>query len=318
MEVTANTDSDKFDQRSILLDIPPRLQWENGNGYCGETAIQSFGLYYGAWISQQLVRDINKGEYLLHKLSTNDCRDPLNTLSALGFTYDVWNWKNSPQPQFRDYCCWMKRSIIKGYPVMFVVYLRYFHDEFYDHIMPAFGVRFRDENQYDPDDVLIFCNLYHDKLIERQMNENDFIATRKTCAKHCGEGGCIPFGIDYGISVTGIRDEDHVTLPVRLSVSAWNEPNLHPAYNEQPVEMDGIVTIRNLTVGQEYTVLRYSSYEYVPTNGTVKDYLASNFDTKHDFVANDTIYSYVDCKKIPSTGSVYYRCVSPLHKQIDE
>ena len=32
-------------QRTILLDIPARLQWENGNGYCGETAIQAFGKY---------------------------------------------------------------------------------------------------------------------------------------------------------------------------------------------------------------------------------------------------------------------------------
>ncbi|CAF5056527.1 unnamed protein product, partial [Rotaria magnacalcarata] len=29
-------------QRTVLLDIPARLQWENGHGYCGETAIQSF------------------------------------------------------------------------------------------------------------------------------------------------------------------------------------------------------------------------------------------------------------------------------------
>ncbi len=32
-------------QRTVLLDIPHRLQWENGHGYCGETAIQSFGMY---------------------------------------------------------------------------------------------------------------------------------------------------------------------------------------------------------------------------------------------------------------------------------
>ncbi|CAF1200156.1 unnamed protein product [Rotaria sp. Silwood1] len=27
-------------QQTVLLDIPPRLQWDNGNGYCGETALQ--------------------------------------------------------------------------------------------------------------------------------------------------------------------------------------------------------------------------------------------------------------------------------------
>jgi hypothetical protein len=37
--------SESSAQHTVLLDIPPRLQWENGNGYCGETAIQSFGRY---------------------------------------------------------------------------------------------------------------------------------------------------------------------------------------------------------------------------------------------------------------------------------
>jgi hypothetical protein len=61
--------------------------------------------------------------------------------------------------------------------------------------MPAIGVRFKDESQYNPDDVLIYCNLYHQKQIERKMSENDLAATRKTCRKHCGEGGCIPLNV---------------------------------------------------------------------------------------------------------------------------
>ena len=36
--------SETFTQRTVILDIPPRLQWENGHGFCGETAIQSFGM----------------------------------------------------------------------------------------------------------------------------------------------------------------------------------------------------------------------------------------------------------------------------------
>ncbi|CAF2832358.1 unnamed protein product [Rotaria sp. Silwood2] len=192
---------------------------------------------------------------------------------------------------------------------MFIAYLLYMHDDYYDHIMPAIGVRFRDENKYDPDDILIYFNLFHQRLIERKMSENDLAATRKTCRKHCGEGGCIPLDIDFGIAVTGIIDEDHVTLPVRLYVSAWDEPNLHPAYNQSPIEMNGVVTIRDLIVGKSYVLLRYSSYEYVPTKGTINDFLLSKFDEKHAFVANDTTYSYEDPKKIPSTGSVYYRCV---------
>ncbi len=112
--------------------------------------------------------------------------------------------------------------------------------------------------------------------------------------------------------MTGILDEDHVTLPVRLSISASNEPNTHPSYNENPIEMDGVVTVRKLIVGKSYVLLRYASYEYVPTKGNVDDFLSSKFDKKHEFMANDTIYIYEDPKKIPSTGSVYYRCVPQL------
>ncbi|CAF4361229.1 unnamed protein product [Adineta steineri] len=76
--------------------------------------------------------------------------------------------------------------------------------------------------------------------------------------------------------------------------------------------MDGNVTVRDLIVGKLYVLLRYSSYEYVPTKGTIGDFLLSNFDSKHEFIANDTIYNYTDPKKIPSTGSVSYRCVPQL------
>ena len=112
-------------------------------------------------------------------------------------------------------------------------------------------------------------------------------------------------------------DEDHVTLPVRLSISAWNEPNPHPAYGEAPVEMDGVVTVNHLIVGKEYTLLRYSSYEHVPTKGGINAFLQSNFDEKLEFMANDTTYVYADPKKIPSTGSVYYRCIPKLSVKTD-
>lgn len=152
-------------------------------------------MYHGAWISQKLVRDINHGEYLMKKMSDEDCRDPTQTLSTLHFTYEQWDWENSVRPQYRDYCYWIKRSIIQGHPVMFATYLLYFQGKDYDHIMPAIGVRFKDEDQYDPNDVLIFFNLYHQRSIERKLNETDLIATRKTCRKHGGEGGCIPYDV---------------------------------------------------------------------------------------------------------------------------
>jgi hypothetical protein len=44
---TINTEETEIlTTKTVLLDIPPRLQWHNGNGYCGETALQSIGMSY--------------------------------------------------------------------------------------------------------------------------------------------------------------------------------------------------------------------------------------------------------------------------------
>ncbi len=113
--------------------------------------------------------------------------------------------------------------------------------------------------------------------------------------------------IDYGIAVTGIVDEDQVTLPVRLAVPALKEPN--PAFKHSPKEMIGTVTINNLTIGNFYALLRYSSYKDVPTKGDEDIFLHSNFESKHEFMATETTYVYEDPRTISSAGSVYYRCI---------
>ena len=41
---TIEEETETLTQQTILLDIPPRLQWDNGNGYCGEAALQSIGM----------------------------------------------------------------------------------------------------------------------------------------------------------------------------------------------------------------------------------------------------------------------------------
>ncbi|CAF1199086.1 unnamed protein product [Adineta steineri] len=305
---TTEEETEILTRQTVLLDIPPRLQWNNGNGYCGETALQSIGLYYGAWISQKLIYDINNGEYLLQPISINDHRNPLRTLEILHFTYSEWDWINSPQPHFRNFCRWMKQSIIRKHPVIFGIFLPGMDYEDYDHIVPAVGIRYKNENEYDQEDELIYYVLNHKKEIEKKMSEDEFGSTRETIdIKEDADDGCIPLDIDYSIAITGIVDEDHVTLPVRLSVPQWNEPN--PTYRKNPREMVGTITVNNLTIGKFYALLRYSSYTYVPTQGDEDTFLQSQFEAKHEFMATTTNYVYEDPQTISSTGSVYYRCI---------
>ncbi|CAF4092501.1 unnamed protein product, partial [Adineta steineri] len=188
----------------------------------------------------------------------------------------------------------------------------------YDHIVPAVGIRYQNEDQYDPHDKIIYHDLYEDRRFEKNLNEEEFGATRETIndgvdddeeeeSDDEDDDGCLPLFVDYGIAITGIVDEDSVTLPVHLCVSEWDEPN--PIFREDPIEMLGTVTVNNLTIGCFYALLRYSSYESVPTGGDANAFLQSDFDQKHEFMAVNTDYVYEDPKAIVSTGSVYYRCV---------
>lgn len=204
-------------ERAISLDIPARLQWDNANGYCGEASIQSIGtysshfgiiedvtfplligLFYGAWISQKLVRDLNKGEYLLPSLSANSYqeRDPLGTLKRLHFTYEEWDWENSPQPQFRPFCRWMKRCLLRQHPFMFGIFLEGMDYDDYDHIVPAVGLRYRNDEDYDAEDELIYYDLYDPDKIEVKLNEDAFGATRASIDdKEDADDGCIPLDV---------------------------------------------------------------------------------------------------------------------------
>jgi hypothetical protein len=42
---TMTEETEEPTQQTVLLNIPPRLQWNNGNGYCGEAAVQSMGMF---------------------------------------------------------------------------------------------------------------------------------------------------------------------------------------------------------------------------------------------------------------------------------
>ncbi|CAF1502797.1 unnamed protein product, partial [Didymodactylos carnosus] len=153
-------------------------------------------LYYGAWISQKLIHTINKGEYLLQPLSANDCRDPIRTLILLHFTYEEWDWMKYPQPQFRYFCRWMKRSILRRHPVMFGIFLPDMDYEDYDHIVPAVGIRYKNEDEYDPDDELIYYDLYDEEKIEKTMSEDEWGSRRKSmCTKEEADDGCIPLDV---------------------------------------------------------------------------------------------------------------------------
>jgi hypothetical protein len=73
---------------SVQLDIPPRLQWDNNHGYCGECAIQQIALFYGTYISQYRAREI------IDPTQRQDVWVPENSgpiFAALRLNWEPWN-----------------------------------------------------------------------------------------------------------------------------------------------------------------------------------------------------------------------------------
>jgi hypothetical protein len=283
---------------SIQLPIPPRTQWNNADGYCGETSIQSIALYYGTWVSEDVVRTLAGGELLI------GVNGP-QALTALHLDFTEWN-NAQAQPQFQSFMLWMKTYLLQGSPSFFGAYLTDGNDDpDYDHIMPATGVVTANPAAYDPNDVLTWNDNFGDQITR---GASAIVATRASCAFSSVQGGCIPQNVDYGIAVTGVVDPQHVTLPVRLAVAQSSEPNV--SLGDPPIQMTGNVTVSGLAAGSNYSLLRYDDTTQVPTNATAAQYLSSSSTYRMDFTASGSQWAHTDPNTFTSGGSTTYRCVA--------
>lgn len=289
--------SDAWELTSVQLNIPPREQWPNDGGYCGETSLQSIALHFGAWISQEIVRKAAGGEMLL---GVNDSK----ALDALHFTYTRWD-SESAKPQFESFAVWTKKNLAARAPVIFTVYLTDgTNDPDYDHIMVATGANYRSSDGYDATDRLFFNNNFGSAL---SLEFGAFHGTRKTCTRDSAAGGCIPESVDYGVAITGIVDPQKATRPVDVTVANQSEPNV--SKGDSPVQMTASVKASGLTKGGAYALLRYDGYKKVPVSGSAAEILAEPNAARVDFVATSTEWTYADPTPFSSDEAVYYRCV---------
>lgn len=281
----------------IALDIPAREQWLNGGGYCGETSIQSIALFYGAWISQAVVRAVAGGEVLL---GVNDAK----ALDALHLSHVDWSVA-APKPQFESFMQWMKGQLAHGAPCIFGVYLTDgTNDPDYDHILPATGVEFTNGATYDPGDQLTLNDNFGDRITRAF---GTLSGSRASCASSSVQGGCVPANVDYGTAVTGIVDTQHVTLPVTASVSGTSEPNVSTGAAASP--MTATVTVSGLQAGSNYALLRYDDRTVVPTDAAAGAFLSSAYTYRTDFTATQATWTLADAHPFSSDGATYYRCV---------
>jgi hypothetical protein len=118
------------------LPIPPRLQWDELDGYCGECSIQQAALYFGTYVSQYVCRgiiNINQKSQLL--VGVND----QTVLTALKLTSLAWDYNKARKPQFQSHFGWLKQQLNLKRPVLITTYVQGLSDTDYDHIMLATG-----------------------------------------------------------------------------------------------------------------------------------------------------------------------------------
>jgi hypothetical protein len=287
---------------AVKLDLPARIEWNSGVGFCGEASIQTIALYYGAWLSQAKIRTIAGAPIVFGTGSES-------VLTTLHFHFETWDFLGATNPQFQDFMVWTKSYLVRGIPTIFATYVAD-HDHVdpdYDHLMPAIGVKAAaaDSVSFDPNDTLVFNNNVTDTAaVERKFGT---LAGIVGCKITSDTGGCIPTDVDYGVAVTGIIDDGGATVPVRVSVTKGFEPDV--TSGKSPVQMTASVTASGLKIGTKYSLLRYNDYTKVPTTGAPAAFLGSSFDAKIDFTASGDHWKYDDPQSFSSDGAVFYRCV---------
>jgi len=280
---------------SIQLDIPPRLQWDNNNGYCGECSIQQIALFFGTYISQYRARAI------IDTTQQQDVWVPENSgpiFDALRLAYEAWD-TTRPTPQCQPYLVWAKAHLQQGHPVIVDVFVQGESDPAYDHIIPATGFTSVDVTTYHSTDTLVFNDNYASAPYTRTFGSLD--DTRAMSGNGAIYEYCIPRISDYGCAVTGIKDDSGTARPVSLKIDRWNEPNI--SQGASPVQMNATIQVSGLSVGSQYVLLRYNAYQNVPTN----NYLSSAYSAATAFVATGSVRTFTD--SFMSDATVIYRCV---------
>jgi hypothetical protein len=272
---------------SFKLAIPPRLQWNANGGYCGEVSLISAGLYYGQYVSQYTARQAaigkvpqSQGEMLL---GVNDRR------AATALHLNSIEWKTSAEKSTDGFLRWVKRNILRGYPVAIGVFTNenLFYgdtqpdagDPQYDHIVPVVRVRshhpFSSQRFFANDRITFSDNgLWGNSHHRPYFFSYPFAGFQLDRAQANAPTGPIYSlpngGRNYGIAITGVMDRNGDTLPVRVATNKnYEAPAMVNGSNARPKPMPLTlrITVSGLEPGTPYRLYRYSDLKAVPDSG---------------------------------------------------
>ncbi|CAJ1328223.1 unnamed protein product, partial [Effrenium voratum] len=287
----------------------PGFQWDDAGGYCGSWSIQRAAMAKGAWISQQQVRNhtVPGGGHDEEILATNiDVAFKNLKIKAEGFDY-----KNTPTPQVDAYRRWIKKQLVNGHALVWMIMLNGAHYPvypglpfgLYSHVEPVVGILsdhpLTDENFYD-DDVVVH---YTDADANTYYRTMASLPGSYVLFAHCPGSDyvgypCINQQRGFGWAIQGFLD-DEKALPLALTIDKWqSEPDVRSG--EAPAQLTGTLTLSELTVGKKYVIFRW--------DGADDAFKPSAARVVLRFTASSATASFTDKTPFPSDGATYYRC----------
>lgn len=308
--------------------IPPRLQWNENFGYCGEVSFISAGLYYGQYLSQYDARAIASKNTPQSKSSSQLLIGVNDTYAATQMHLTYAEWNTTSETSTNQFLAWVKGEVAAGYPVAIGIYTNEYlfygktspsaGDPDYDHIVPVTGVASNSplNSTYYASDVITFSD---NGLWTGTSNGQPqyvfsypfgtFEASRRTANAKTGSVYSVTNdNANYGVAITGIVDQSRETVPVRLATSVnYESPEIKNGSNTRPASMPLTLTVSvsGLTPGTAYNLYRYNAMASVP-NSAFNANAASAYE-KWSFVATGT--SYVTTENIQSSDEAIYRAV---------
>ncbi|MGE9295655.1 MAG: hypothetical protein ACQKBV_05150 [Puniceicoccales bacterium] len=271
-------------------DIPPRLQWNENNGYCGETSFISAGLNFGQYCSQFTARSIASPGIPQYDESAQLLLGVNDTYAAQRMRLDADEFYYETQTRSLDFMDWVKSNTLAGNVVIIGVFnngiilgewtQRTDGDPEYDHIVPVleFGSRVpfsQTRNEYSPGDVITISDngLYGpfgnppEYQFYYAYRYFHFLGSRRMANRPNGPVYLLKNRpANYGIAIKGVLDLDEVTIPVRLVASRNSEPQIDHHSNTAPVPepltLTATVSIPNQR--RAYNLYLYDDFDKTP------------------------------------------------------
>ncbi len=272
------------------VDIPPRRQWNENYGYCGETSFISAGMYFGQYCSQFTARSIASPGVPQSREDSQLLLGVNDIAAARRMRLEAVPFYEHTQHSTAEFLAWVKSNVLRRHVVVIGVYndVRALGetppgDPTYDHIVPVLG--FGSQRPLDPDtrrahpsDVITFSDngLYgpvgdppaYPFLFSYRLRH--FPKTRTAVNRR---GGAI-YALkrrprNYAVAISGIVDLDGVTVPVRLTSDLDGEPEMGRRSDVPPPPVPLTLTAR-VTIpdqGAAYTLYRYDDFALVPASG---------------------------------------------------